>query len=198
MSVMTPADGWSPVQDVLIQVEKGARRATGAAAWDQGRIRLKLPGGLTKREEARLLGLLIWGLLGRVMAPTADRLARRLNEAHFRRPLQRVCFHHQTRRWGSCSSGRCIYLSHRLLAARAELVETVLLHELAHLDCLNHGREFWRALEQADPGCRRGRSLLAAYGRVWEEWWLGHLRHLARHGWTRLDPPAFEAGLCEP
>lgn len=185
-------DSWLPVSGLRVRLERTNRSGSGAGSWQDGEVVLQLPKGLPAREEARLSGLLVWGLAGRSMSPAAGEMARRLNEEHFGRPLAAVRFRHQDRRWGSCSAKGCINLSHRLLTAPAELVQAVLLHELAHLGCLNHGRDFWRGLLAADPSARRRGVQLAAYGRVWADWWTGHLRALLSGGRTCMNPPVLD------
>ncbi|MGE5599865.1 MAG: M48 family metallopeptidase [Bacteroidota bacterium] len=181
---------WLPVGGLRLQLDRTSRLRSGAGFWRDGGMIVLLPAGLPSREETRLTGLLVWGLAGRSMSPAAGELARRLNEEHFRRPLAAVRFRHQDKRWGSCSAKGNINLSHRLLTAPAELVQAVLLHELAHLGCLNHGQDYWRELLAADPSARRRGAQLAAYGRAWADWWAGRLRALLREGQVRLEPPA--------
>ena len=181
--------GWRPVSGIPVEMQKTSDRRSGLGVWHEGRLALSLPTGLTRKDERRILGLLVWGALGRGLKPAAERLAALLNEQYFRRPLTGVGFRHQLSRWGSCSAGWRIHLSHRLLVAPSHLFEAVLLHELAHLGCLNHGAEFWRALAAADPLCKRHRIELATYGNYWAGWWDNHLRDLLRHGRTILHPP---------
>ena len=57
----------------------------------------------------------------------------------------------QSSRWGSCSAGRGISLNWRLVLLRPELQDYVILHELAHLTEMNHGKVFWALLDQYDP-----------------------------------------------
>lgn len=57
----------------------------------------------------------------------------------------------QSSRWGSCSSKRGISLNWRLILLRPELQDYIILHELAHLTEMNHGRHFWAMLDQYDP-----------------------------------------------
>ncbi len=179
---------WRPAAGIRISVERATRR-TGRACWRGGRLELALPADLPRREEARLLELLVWGALGRALTPALEEFARCLDDEHFRRPFARAAFHRQCTRWGSCSANRRIYLSHRLLTAPGDLLRAVLLHEMAHLGCLNHGKEFWRALAAADPLCRSRRVELACYGKAWVAWWSECLRRLMRDGCAFLHPP---------
>ena len=57
----------------------------------------------------------------------------------------------QSSRWGSCSVRRAISLNWRLVLLRPELQDYIILHELAHLSEMNHGKDFWMLLDQYDP-----------------------------------------------
>ena len=67
-------------------------------------------------------------------------------------------------RWGSCSANKRIRLNAALLLIEAELVEHVLLHELAHTRHLNHSLAFWRCVGAVDPDYpRKHRALRLAW-----------------------------------
>ena len=54
-------------------------------------------------------------------------------------------------RWGSCSSRGSLNFSWRLIMAPIEIVDYVVVHELAHLFELNHSHRFWRLVKSAIP-----------------------------------------------
>ncbi len=54
-------------------------------------------------------------------------------------------------RWGSASREGRIMLSWRLVLARPEALETVVLHELAHLRVFGHGPRFWALVATRRP-----------------------------------------------
>ena len=59
-----------------------------------------------------------------------------------------------TSRWGSCSSKKDISLSFYLIQLPWELVDYVILHELAHTVIPNHSRRFWDFMERKQPNTR--------------------------------------------
>jgi predicted metal-dependent hydrolase len=60
----------------------------------------------------------------------------------------------QRTRWGSASRGRRLAFSWRLVLAPPEALDTVVIHELAHLRVFGHGPAFWAlvASRRADHG----------------------------------------------
>lgn len=73
----------------------------------------------------------------------------------------------QSARWGSCTSlDRTIRLSHRLQGMPDDVIDYVLLHELAHLIEANHSKRFWALLSQFPHG-ERSRGFLE--GVSWQQ-----------------------------
>lgn len=60
----------------------------------------------------------------------------------------RVTVRDTSSRWGSCSSTRNLSFSWRLILAPAFVLDYVVAHEIAHLREMNHGRRFWRLVEE--------------------------------------------------
>jgi hypothetical protein len=54
-----------------------------------------------------------------------------------------VTIRDQRSRWGSASRHRRLSFSWRLVLAPPEALETVVVHELAHLRIFGHGPAFW-------------------------------------------------------
>ena len=57
---------------------------------------------------------------------------------------------HANTRWGSCSSNRTISLNIGLMKVPEVLRDYVILHELAHLNHMDHSRDFWAEVGSHD------------------------------------------------
>ena len=117
------------------------RQASYAFDQDEAVLVLRLP----KVDEASLFKLL------RRFA--RDTLACRMayHAKRFGLSYRAISIRNQSSRWGSCSTLRCISLNWRLVMLRPELQDYILLHELAHLTEMNHGKGFWALLDRYDP-----------------------------------------------
>lgn len=60
-------------------------------------------------------------------------------------------FREQKTRWGSCSSRGAINFNWRLIVFKPEIVDYVIIHELAHLRHMNHSMHFWQLVETHCP-----------------------------------------------
>jgi hypothetical protein len=65
---------------------------------------------------------------------------------------EQIQIRNQKTRWGSYSPKTgTLSLNFRLLMAPEEIIDYVLVHELAHAEHPNHGPRFWRLVEQYVP-----------------------------------------------
>ena len=63
-------------------------------------------------------------------------------------------------RWGSCSSRKSLNFSWRLIMADSDVVDYVVVHELAHLLEMNHSQKFWAIVEKVLPDYRQRKQRL--------------------------------------
>jgi predicted metal-dependent hydrolase len=69
-----------------------------------------------------------------------------------------------TTRWGSCSSEKNLNFNWKLIMAPLEVIDYVVAHELAHLEEMNHSRDFWETVRKMFPLYRQYRTWLKRNG----------------------------------
>ncbi len=95
--------------------------------------------------------------------------------------VERVTVRDTSSRWGSCSPDGRLSFSWRLILAPLPVLIYVAAHEVAHLRHLNHGRAFWRTVDEvldsyvSDSQVRRDAGLA-------RDWLNGNGAALHRYG----------------
>ncbi len=69
----------------------------------------------------------------------------------------------QRSRWGSCSGRAEISLNWKLLAAPLWAIDYVVVHELAHIQHMNHSAEFWALVSRYIPEWKVARKWLKVH-----------------------------------
>jgi len=67
-------------------------------------------------------------------------------------------------RWGSCSPNGTLNFTWRLVMAPLDVIDYVVVHELAHLRVKNHSSKFWKAVEVIYPEYKKQRKWLRENG----------------------------------
>lgn len=62
--------------------------------------------------------------------------------------------------WGSCDSNGDITFSWRLVMARPEAIDYVVIHELCHRKHMDHSREFWNEVQKYMPDFKKQKQWL--------------------------------------
>ena len=70
----------------------------------------------------------------------------------------------QRTRWASCSPSGAMSFNWRLLMAPLPVLETVVWHEVCHLEVPDHSPRFWALLERRCPDHRTHQRWLRRYG----------------------------------
>ena len=86
---------------------------------------------------------------------------------------ERIQIRRQRTRWGSCSRSGTISLNACLLFQSPQVVNYLLIHELAHTQHMNHSRRFWTLVESLEPAWRELDAALTGGWRVVPSWALG-------------------------
>jgi predicted metal-dependent hydrolase len=70
--------------------------------------------------------------------------------------FKRVCIKNSKTRWGSCSSKKNLNFSYKVVFLNEEERDYLIIHELCHLQEMNHSLNFWKLVSL---GCKNYASL---------------------------------------
>jgi predicted metal-dependent hydrolase len=148
----------------------GRRRKTATAFWQDGRVVVVVPSRMPVSSRHEMVELLVGRALAQRpnLASSDSELARRCAELGDRylsgiRPTSVRWVTNQRSRWGSCTNltGE-IRISERLRSVPNWVLDSVLLHELAHLVEPGHSDRF-RSLIDRYPRLAEADAFLAGY-----------------------------------
>jgi len=131
----------------------------------EGRLRVLFNNTDERVQGGKMLAKLLAKYFGGVYLPEVAARVHALNDRHFRRPVNAVKLSDTYSRWGSCSHKGNINLATRLLLAPDEVLDAVIIHELAHLVEANHSPRFWAQVERALPDYRTYDAWLREHGK---------------------------------
>jgi predicted metal-dependent hydrolase len=78
--------------------------------------------------------------------------------------VQKIRISSARTRWGSCNAKGGLSFSWRLILTPTEVVDYVVVHELAHTLVHNHSKRFWRQVEMILPDYKERRKWLRTNG----------------------------------
>lgn len=114
-------------------------------------ILMELPAHFSDDERNEMADGLISLCMGDFFINEIAGRVRELNDRHFGHCIRSVRLKNVKARWGSCSAAGNLNLSTRLLCAPPEVVDYVIIHELAHVGLYNHSKKFWDRVREVMP-----------------------------------------------
>ena len=70
------------------------------------------------------------------------------------------------KRWGSCSHQGNLSFTWRLIMAPLHIIDSVVVHELVHLEVKNHSKSFWNKVGSLDPEYKKHKDWLKNNGHL--------------------------------
>lgn len=86
-------------------------------------------------------------------------------EEHYKVKINKISVRNQKTRWGSCSSGRNLSFNFRLAMAPLEVIDYIIVHEMCHLEHMNHSKSYWKKVYEVMPEYEKHELWLKNHGR---------------------------------
>lgn len=143
-------------------------RKTGKGGYDTltKTILLVLPNGMSDQSKSKMIKQLLSRVCGQIFLPKIKERVFEINNKAFHKDIKSVNLKYNKSNWGSCSSATNINLSTRLLFAPFDVIDYVIVHELAHLYEMNHSQKFWNIVNQVMPNYKEKEQWLKKNGRL--------------------------------
>ncbi len=141
-----------------------ADRKTAGARLNDGQIEIEFPLDYPPENRTKTIQSLLSRIVAKDFLPAITERVNELNEQHFQQTVTRVRLRYSKTSWGTCSSSGNVRLSTRLLFAPPEVIDYVIIHELAHLIEFNHTNRFHELVAQAMPEYEEHKAWLLRNG----------------------------------
>lgn len=148
------------VQGELINVKVIDNASRSGSRIRNGVLTIKLASTLSENEKKRFIPYLGRRALTREFLPIIDKRVRELNTLHFNSEINKVRLKDTSTLWGSCSIRNNINLDFRLLFAPQNIIDAIIIHELAHTVRRDHSKAFWSLVTNIIPDYKQRRKWL--------------------------------------
>ena len=127
-------------------------------------VELRVPQGADQNLLHKAIGQLLSRVLSDFFHKDIVKRVQHYNQTYFQEKIESIRLKNNQSNWGSCSSKKNINLSSRLLFAPTEVLDYVIVHELAHLKEMNHSSRFWKIVRDVMPDYEDKEDWLKEYG----------------------------------
>ena len=144
------------------------KRKTGRGGFNSktSTIELTMPDDIQGMDKNKMIKQLLSRVCAQLFLPDITKRVHTINDTCFHKDIKSVNLKYNTSNWGSCSSANNVNLSTRLLFAPMDVIDYVIIHELAHLYEMNHSNKFWNIVAQVMPNYKEKEKWLKENGRL--------------------------------
>lgn len=148
---------------IFIQFEN---RKSHTATINGTNIKLKLSQDDEDQNRQKAIRHLLSRTIAHHQLPEIEQRVDYWNDRYFKQSINGIRIKLNQSNWGSCSTKGNINLSSRLLFAPTEVIDYVIVHELAHLIEMNHSPRFWKVVEDVMPDYQLKEKWLKQHGHL--------------------------------
>lgn len=97
--------------------------------------------------------------IDKILVPRIEKLSKLMKQS-----FNQISIISSKRKWGMCSVNRDLFFNYKLLMLTPDLIDYVIIHELAHLIELNHSKKFWNIVKATIPNYKKQIEMLKQCG----------------------------------
>ena len=153
-------------RELIVRIERrdGIRFANARLTGNELRVHLPASAsGDALRNEKEVVSQLVLKALSRELYQEFRRRVEEINKSTFNARIGAIRLKNITTRWGSCSARNNLNFSSLLLLFPNEILDSVIVHELAHTMVRRHSDKFWSLVYSAIPDYKERRRWLNRY-----------------------------------
>ncbi|KXK39713.1 MAG: metal-dependent hydrolase [Bacteroidetes bacterium OLB9] len=143
----------------LLSIEK-VKAESGRIRYEKDhRLVIRIP-DKTDYDEQKLIKSLIIKFAQNYFLPMITQKVNYYNQRYFHKSINSIRLKYNKSNWGSCSVGKNLNFSVRLFFAPDDVIDYVVVHELAHLIEMNHSDRFWKIVADIIPDYKSKEKVL--------------------------------------
>lgn len=144
----------------LVRMLRGKIEVASRFAWSEDETAQKM-----RQSEVRELVRRWYGI--RAKAVISARLKALIPSMPWVQTFPKISYLTMKTRWASCSSNGLLCINIHLVKAPTHCIDTVLCHELCHIQEHNHSPRFWKLLTSVRPDWKKDMEYLDAMGELY-------------------------------
>lgn len=150
-------------EEYILEIEEKVKSSSSGTVSNKT-IRLSLDSSLYGNQKSDAIKALISRVLAKKYKPLILKRLELINKHYFGHEVKALRLKYNRSNWGSCSNSGNINLSTRLLMTPEWVRDYVIVHELAHMNEMNHSKNYWKIVEKVYPEYQKAEKWLKAYG----------------------------------
>ncbi len=154
-------------QRFLLNIRETSRENGSIRLQKEGVLNIEIP-DKQGFDQQKLLKSLLIKFSQKYFLPEITRKVTYFNNQYFKKTISSVRLKYNKSNWGSCSTGKNLNFSVRLFFAPDNVIDYVVIHELAHLIEMNHSDKFWQIVEQIMPDYKEKERLLKVNSAIYD------------------------------
>lgn len=145
----------------LLNIQESDRQTGHIKLEHEAELKITVPNHKSY-DKQKLIKTLLIKFSQKYFLPVIYKKVEYFNSQYIHQDIGDVRLKYNKSNWGSCSSGKNLNFSVRLFFAPDDVIDYVVIHELAHLIEMNHSAKFWKIVSKVMPNYKEKEKVLSS------------------------------------